>query len=565
MMRRGGLALAIACVALAIPTVATATWDGTGSGSGYSRATAIQAGNTPTASVSGRNVTVSWSASSVNGGPAASSYTVGRYNGAGQAQTIGSGCSGSVGSTSCTENAVPPGTWRYAVTPRFQGWNGVESAQSSAVTVNPPALGLTPTTVTSLPQNLTGQIQDFISGQSVTFRLDDPTSGQVLTGAISPTSVPTNGTASASVTLPGSVENGQHTIYALGSQGDQASANVTVAVQRTINTSPWSLSDASSGTAVNNSDATAFDDNRVFPTDSGFNAVNFNNAFATNRYYQWDYNSPLPSGLAASNVSFDFRFRSNGGANVACFYFDVISGGNVIGTHGSTTPGNASSQWCTGSTEKLVSTALPEVTSSSIANGLRIKVYGYESGKKPIFVDQATVSGTAQSKNFTLYETSGVDAADTTPETLPWNLAAEDTTNYFVNSTNWQSAFSASRYVQMTFPSYVPSSATIDSVTFEHRYQANSGSTICYGIEVWSGASPPPGGPMITTHPNPIGTNGQSCAAGTGSWVKDSVPLPEIDTPAELNDLVLRLEFRTSAGTATRSREDFANLKIIYH
>ena len=395
-MRRAAVALLAATALMAIPSVATAAWNGNGSGSGYSRATAIQAGNTPTASKSGRNVTVNWSASSVNGGPAASSYTVKRYNGSGQAQTIGSGCSGSIGSTSCTENAVPAGTWRYSVTPQFQGWSGVESAQSSAVTVNSPSLSLSPGTVTSLPQVMTGQVQDFISGQSVTYRLDDPNSGQVLTGSITPTSVPTDGTASASVTLPSTVENGQHTIYALGNQGDQASINVTVQVQRTINTSAWSLSDASSGTAVNSSDPTAFDDNRVFPTDSGFANANFDNAFATNRYYQWDYNSPLPSGLTASNVSFDFRFRSNGGGNVACFYFDVISGGNVIGTHGSTTPGAAGSQWCTNATEKLVSTSLPEVTTTSIANGLRIKVYGYESGRKPIFVDQATVSGTAQ-------------------------------------------------------------------------------------------------------------------------------------------------------------------------
>ena len=563
-MKRSLAILAALIAIAALPVPALASWQAGGTGNAYSKATSIVAGNVPTASVSGRNVTVNWSASSVSGGPTAASYTIKRYNGSGQQQTVGSGCSGTIAATSCTENAVPPGNWRYSVTPHYQSWTGTESAQGAEVTVDSPSLSLAPSTVTSLPQNLTGQIQAFVSGQTVSFRLDDPTSGQVLTGNITPTPVPNDGSASVSVTLPGSVSNGQHTIYALGDQGDQASANVTVSVPITINTSAWDLRDASSGTAVNSSDATAFDDGRQFPTDAGFASANFNNAFATNRYYQWDYNSPLPTGQATSNVSFDFRFRSNGGTDVACFYFDVISAGNVIGTHGSTTPGTASSQWCTNTTEKLVSTPLPEVTSTSIANGLRIKVYGYESNRRPILVDQATVSGSVQGTSFTLYETSGVDAADTSAETLPWSLAAEDGI-FFVNGTNWQSAFSATRYVQMTFPSYVPSSATIESVTFEHRYQANSGSTICYGIGTFSGANPPPGGAMITTHPNPVGTNGQSCAAGTGSWVTDSVSLPEIDTPSELNGLVLQLGYRTSAGGGTKTREDYANLEITYH
>ncbi|HEX6117266.1 MAG TPA: hypothetical protein VFY99_09205 [Solirubrobacterales bacterium] len=558
-------------VALAVGVTATASaaWTGDSPGDAYAAATSIESGKTPTVAVSGRNVAVNWSASSVAGGPQATSYVVKRYDGAGQEQAIGAGCSGDVSSTSCTEHAVPAGTWRYTVRPKYSSWTGAESAESSQATVGAPSLSVSPNTVSSLPQALSGQIQNFITGQSVTFRLDDPTSGQVLTGSITPSPVPNNGTANLSVTLPSGVSNGNHTIYALGNQGDQASANVTVSVAQpvTINTSAWDLRDASSGTAVNRSDATAFDDNLVFPTDAGFTNANFNNAFATNRYYQWDYSSPLPAGLSTSNVSFDFRFRSNAGAEVGCFYFDVISAGNVIGTHGSTTPGTASSQWCTDSTEKLVSTTLPEVTSTSIANGLRIKVYGYESGKKPIFVDQATVSGTAEGKPFTLYETSGVNAADTSPQTLPWSLAAEDGV-FFVNDTNWQSAFGSTltpqRYTQLSFPSYVPSSATIDSVSFEHRYQASSGSTICYYLDAWSGAALPPSG-AIGTYPNPPGTNGVSCAAGTGSWVKDSVSMPQVDTPAEVNGLVLRLYYRTSAGGATKTREDFANLKITYH
>jgi hypothetical protein len=560
MSRLRTAALLAGLIFLTAATSAAASWSVSNSGAGYTKATSLAAGNQPSVSVSGRNVTVNWTASS---GAPLQGYIVKRYDTNGQLQTIGANCSGTLAGTSCVEKAVTPGSWRYTVTPVRQNWRGAESAQSATAVVGSPALTLNQSTVTSLPAALTGQIANFVENQTVTFRLDDAQSGQVLTGSITPNQVPGDGTAQVSVTLPSLTPNGVHTIYAIGNQGDQAGASGTVEVPLTINTSAWALEDASSGTPVIGSDATAFDDNRVFPTDAGFTAANFNNAFATSRYYQWDYSSALPAEQATSNVSFDFRFRSNGGTNVACFYFDVISAGNVIGTHGSTTPGTASSQWCTNGTEKLVSTPLPEVTSTSIANGLRIRVYGYESGKKPIFVDQATVSGTTQGKSFSLYETTGVNAADTSPQTLPWSLAAEDG-NYLTNGTNWLSTFSTTRYAQLTFPSYVPSTGTIDSVSFELRYQAAAASTICFYLSDWAGSSPPPAA-AIGTHPDPPGTNGLSCATGTSTWVRETIPLPEVDTPEEANGLVLRTYFRTSAGSTTKARVDYANLKIIYH
>ena len=267
----------------------------------------------------------------------------------------------------------------------------------------------------------------------------------MLSGTTTPSTIPSNGTASAGVTLPEGTSNGAHTIYAISSSGDVASVSITVSLP-SISTSAWGLSDVSSGTAVDQTDATAFDDGRVFPTNTSFAAANFANSFNTSRYYSWDYNSPLPTGGSVSNVNFDFRFASNGGSEVACFYFDVIDGGTTIGTHGSTTPGTAGSPWCTDATEKLVSTSLPEVTTTDIANGLRIKVYGYESNNKPIKVDQATISGTYSSGTaFTLYETTGTNAADASAETLPWPLASQDgesgASYYFTDAANWGASF----------------------------------------------------------------------------------------------------------------------------
>ena len=95
-------------------------------------------GNTPSASVPllSFNVTVSWSASTFSGGGPVSGYVVKRYPAAGGAGvTPAAGCSGTVAGTSCTENAVPLGSWRYSVTPVAGGWSGTESAQSASVNV----------------------------------------------------------------------------------------------------------------------------------------------------------------------------------------------------------------------------------------------------------------------------------------------------------------------------------------------------------------------------------------------------------------------------------------------
>ena len=115
------------------------TWQVDGTGKAYSKATSVGAGNVPTTSVTGRNVTVNWSASSVSGGPAATGYVVKRYNGAGAQQTIGSGCSGTI-SDQLHRERRPARQLALLGHPRYQGWTGAESAQSTAATVGSPSL-----------------------------------------------------------------------------------------------------------------------------------------------------------------------------------------------------------------------------------------------------------------------------------------------------------------------------------------------------------------------------------------------------------------------------------------
>src|SRR4051794_1706476 len=147
--------IGMAIAAAALPAAATAAWTHGGSGAPTAKAVAMPTGSTPTASVSNRSVTVSWSASTMPGGGAGSGYVVKRYNTSGTIQTIGSGCSGTIAALTCTETAVPGGTWRYSVTPLKGNWTGTEGSQSSNTTVASPSLSFSSsTTLTSLPTTL---------------------------------------------------------------------------------------------------------------------------------------------------------------------------------------------------------------------------------------------------------------------------------------------------------------------------------------------------------------------------------------------------------------------------
>src|SRR5919202_1061616 len=203
------------------------------SGTGTITADAGHSGGTTTGvtltNQTGRSVTVSGATSNLPDGTAIASYTVRRYDTNGNVQTIGSGCSGTITALTCTETAVPGGTWKYAVTPVRSNWTGTEGPQSASVTVASPSLTFSSSTsVTSLPTTLNGTIAAFVGGQTVTFRLDNASTGTVLSGTLSPTPVPSGGGSSVTVTVPSGTSNGSHTVYAIGSAGDVASASITV-------------------------------------------------------------------------------------------------------------------------------------------------------------------------------------------------------------------------------------------------------------------------------------------------------------------------------------------------
>jgi hypothetical protein len=228
-MKRALLPTAVLIAVLGVPATALASWGSPGSGGATTRALVMPTGNAPTVSVLGRNVTVSWPASSFSGGPAVNAYRVRRYNGALVSQPVGPSCNGSVAALTCAEAAVPAGTWTYTVTPKQAGWLGAESSQSASATIAAASFSITSgTPVTSLPSSVSGSLSGYATGETLAFRLDDPNTGTVLAGSTVPGSIPAAGTAIASVTIPNGTTLGAHSIFAIGSGGTTASANVVV-------------------------------------------------------------------------------------------------------------------------------------------------------------------------------------------------------------------------------------------------------------------------------------------------------------------------------------------------
>ena len=182
-------------------------------------------------------------------------------------------------------------------------------------------------------------------------------------------------------------------------------------------TPAFAVSDVSSGAAVNGSSTSAFAaDSRSLSTS------NWSTAFASDRYVDLDFNAPLPGATPVSGMSFSFTFASGLAGESTCFYVEIraASSGSVLATYGS----SGSPLGCvTGTGLTTVATSIPAVTTADVANDLRIRVFGRNSGNGMMTIDRATVDGTGPYASFALYAVQVADAADTTPETTRWSLA----------------------------------------------------------------------------------------------------------------------------------------------
>ena len=329
---------------------------------------------------------------------------------------------------------------------------------------------------------------------------------------------------------------------AVASFNNGSSSGFSVATDRIFpgarTTSAWSVTDRGDSSAADATFSAAVAEGTVFTT------TNFITTFAANRYIEFPLNAPLPGGLSTSSVSFSFDFADNVVGQTACIYFEVYiaSSSTLIGTHGS----SGSPVACvTGTGLTHTATTLAEVTTTDIANDLKIRVYGKESGNTAMRIDAATVTGSAYA-GFTLYPKSVGDQADTSMATTTWGLVASGDGATVVTTGTWATTFSATRYVDFFYPVEAPSSATVSAASFKLSYRAGTnGSNSCWYFEVYDGT-----GTLIGTHGSTVATI--SCNSSNVTYVTDTVSLAEVDTGAELNSLQVRVYFKTSGPSSVR-------------
>ena len=309
-------------------------------------------------------------------------------------------------------------------------------------------------------------------------------------------------------------------------------------------TAAWNVRDSSSGTEVDKSDPFSYAGDSLV-TASGSFAV----AFSATRYLQWDYNDSLPAGLTVTSTTFNVRMIPNAAAQTACWYIEVrrASTNALIASHGSALLSYACA---TGSTYSTVSVSLPEVTTTDIANDLRIKLFVNETAAAPVKIDLATVSGSTSYGSFSLYEETWTNAATGTATVAPWALATVDAV-VFSNATNWTTTFAATRYLRYTFDPGVPAGSVLTSATLSHTYQSTTVATSCYYFEVYSGAT------LIGTHGS--AATPVSCATNA-AWISDTVTLAEVNSVAIANGVQVRMYVKNSGSSKTRHDRVFLNL-----
>ena len=179
----------------------------------------------------------------------------------------------------------------------------------------------------------------------------------------------------------------------------------------------FSVTDVSSGSATDGSNPYAFASDGRYYTSYAFGS-----SFSGSRYLELDLNSPLPAGLSVSSGQLSLRFSANSGGATTCVYVELrrASTGSLISTHGS----SGSPLGCvTGTSFTTVSPSLSGVTTTDIANDLRIRVYASDSAACALRVDAATIGGSTPYASFTLYPILTRDHHDGQDDLVRWGLA----------------------------------------------------------------------------------------------------------------------------------------------
>jgi hypothetical protein len=311
---------------------------------------------------------------------------------------------------------------------------------------------------------------------------------------------------------------------------------------------PSDVRDASGGGAeTNSSDTLAYADGVTVTTKS------WSSAFGATRFDDFDFSGGQPAGVPVSSATFNFTFAPSRSNDAACFYVEVrrASTNALLGTHGSAASPSACS---TGSTVSATVSISAEVTSTDVANDLRVRVYANNSTNRPLKIDLASVSLTTPWFSTTLFEKRWDDEANAAAAVVLWPFLATDGTAYSTVG-NLATAFSATRYVNFTPNQVVPTGAAISSAQVQFAYKsATASDTTCWYFEAYNGAT------LIGTH----GSSGTpvSCNATT-SYVTDTVSLPELTTAAAASNLVLKVYLRNSG--SRKASVELVQVDVTYY
>jgi hypothetical protein len=315
-------------------------------------------------------------------------------------------------------------------------------------------------------------------------------------------------------------------------------------------TSAWTIRDASGGAAeATNDDALSYSgDSRTTTTGSAWTTT-----FSATRYLEFDFNSALPDGLAVSSPQLNLRMASTNNASTWCFYVEVyrVSTGALIASHGS-----AGSPTCnSGTTQTTTNVSLPEVSTTTIANDLRIRVYIDDSKSKQTATDMAAVTGSTPYSSFTAYEQVYRDRSSGTVTTTNWGPTTSGDGFNYANAANWTAAFATTRYVKYTFDPGVPTGAVITAASLDFYYRSSSTGTTCWYAEAYHGAT------LLGSHgssASPI-----SCKTGNTTFTTDNVPLAELTSVSDANALTVKVYMRDSL--AQKAQVDLVRLNLTYY
>jgi len=185
----------------------------------------------------------------------------------------------------------------------------------------------------------------------------------------------------------------------------------------THDTVAFSVTDVSSGSSTDGSNAYAFGSDGRY-----YSSYAYGSTFSSTRYTEFDLNGPLPAGLAVSSGQVSVRVSGATGGTSTCVYLEIrrASTGSLVSSHGS----SGSPLGCaSGTTFSTFTASLSSVTTTDVANDLRVRVYASDSSAGALRVDAVTVSGSTPYSSFTLYPILSRDHHDGNDDLIRWGLA----------------------------------------------------------------------------------------------------------------------------------------------